>query len=211
MTQKKKDTFLTKLKSAPLSYAIILILLFAGVAYLIRSQQASSEDHNFTTFMLSVDRIEQSLDQMEGANNGFLLTGNDDFRANFTIYRDTLSDNYQQIADQVTNNPVQSDHLNVFKARLTEWFALYNPMIISRRNAGQNGQPTANRLRKEQDNLNKARLLFNEMLALLREVRSERTYQASALKSPDGTWFFQIFDDQDDASNSVDNTRAPES
>lgn len=155
-----------------IGFALTMILVVVACIYALHSGGTTNENRDFSSAVLNVDRIEQGLYKMERANNGFLLTGNNTFRAPFGEQRDILSANYTELLAFTADDFSQQAQLKKFKSKLTRWFKLYNPMIIRRRSMQSTVLDQSGMSSVDRANLFKCKLLFDEMLSLLDEVRS---------------------------------------
>jgi len=156
--------------ASSLAVALIYIMLLRGML---------NQYRNLSSSVLNMDRIEQALYRMEGANNGFLLTGDNNFRSSFTAQRNILSANYQEVLIFTADDSLQQGRLKKFKAKLTQWFALYNPIIIRRRTTQATTSDEVGLSSKQREELRQCKQLFEEMLSSLEEIRSTQEYRSN--------------------------------
>jgi CHASE3 domain sensor protein len=162
-----------------ISFALAALSLAVSFLYVLFLQKTINQHRDLSASLLNLDRMEEALYRMEGANNGFLLTGESDFRLPFVRQRDIVSFNYKELVAFTSGDSVQQERLKNFKAKLTRWFALYNPIIVRRRALLDSPAPQDETNDIQQKNLRKGKLVFEEMIALLDEVRSNQEYKAN--------------------------------
>lgn len=170
--------------------ALVLTVIFLAVAlvYIMRLRAIADERRNSYFSVSNVGAMAQALHRMEVANTGFLLTGNNDFREPFNGQRDILSANYKELVSVTVDDPTQQEQLKLFKAKLTQWFALYNPLIIRNRSNGYDLQDKRNLTSRDRETLLQCKILSEAMLTLLNDIRATQE-QKSGLVRSDGAFF----------------------
>ena len=163
------------------------------VIYIIQLQGTLHRHRDFSSSILSVDRLEQAFYRMEAANNGFLLTANPAFREPFNRQRDIVSSNYKELLRLTSDDTVQQDRLTAFKAKFTQWFALYNPMILRLRTTQEAALGTPiipKRLSlAEHEKLQRCQKLSDEIVALIDEIRATQERKAHYWENAGNEWF----------------------
>lgn len=132
-------TAVPKLPVWVLPALLLVVLLVTGVSLGRRNAQLRHEVAQQQYAMdvgLAVARAEASLAAMEAANRGFLLTGRSAFRTPFNAERDRFSENYARLRELMESRPADLEKLTQVKRKLTLWFELYNPILISYRKNG---------------------------------------------------------------------------
>ena len=80
---------------------------------------------------------------MEGANRGFLMSGDPVYRDAFLDSRNQFSAGYKLLLKEFQGDAEKTDQLHRIKSKLDVWFKLYNPLIQERRrNPGAKPNPT---------------------------------------------------------------------
>jgi len=146
--------------------AISLVLALAQITRMDTSRDYRSE---FLRLLVTTTEATSAVGEMEIGNRGFLLTGDQKFRRPFYHGRDIFSDRYQELLKVTADEPLQQDRIKSVKAKLTQWFKLYNPLIQKRqREKANDGQMSD----QDQDVLLRCSALFDDIRALLGEVRA---------------------------------------
>ncbi len=162
--------------SLPLILGLCVLLLIgsqvASLVYIGRMNGTMQERRNVYISVVTTEEASRAMFNMEAANRGFLLTGDAEFRDKFNYHRDILSSRYQILLASTTEDPIQQSRLKTFKAKLTEWFKLYNP-VVERLRSQQIDRPQARGIsRADKAKLLQCKVLFEEMLQTLNEIRT---------------------------------------
>lgn len=158
----------------PLRIVFVLLSSVLAVAFVcILNLRATVREQRDLAFSLAnIDCMARAFQNMEIANTSFLVSGDLAYRDPFKGQVGVLSANYRELSESITIDRAQRDHLRMFKAKLSQWFKLYKPIIDHRRT-----EPDYPWIQRElsgidQRGLLRCRLLCEEMLALLNEIRA---------------------------------------
>ena len=117
--------------------AILLLSMWMSFSRFAELERENALNAQVYRTLLLTHEATRALIDMETGNRGFLLTGDDNFRAPFYQGRDIFKERYAQITSLTATSPAQQQRLKTLKAKLTTWFALANPAIQARRKAGK--------------------------------------------------------------------------
>jgi hypothetical protein len=113
-------------------FATLTASLLLALAHITRLDTVRNDTHKRILSLATIGEASGALSDMEAGNRGFLLTGDAKFRETFHQGRDIFSSRYQQLLADTANEPIQQERLRSIKAKLTQWFNLYRPLIQKR-------------------------------------------------------------------------------
>jgi CHASE3 domain sensor protein len=113
----------------------VLVSLLLAMAHITRMNLVNDHRNRLWMSLVTIEEASKALSDMEAGNRGFLLTGNQELRQPFNRGRDMFSSRYQTLLRLTAAEPMQQERLKTIKAKFTEWFTLYNPLIQKRRHS----------------------------------------------------------------------------
>jgi signal transduction histidine kinase/CheY-like chemotaxis protein len=165
--------------------AFLLVFAVIGLLYVQYDSEVEDAqswvDHTYAV-QSHIKDLRIAMDEAEGGQRGYLLTGGAEFLAPFDAARDRSALLYGELKNLTADNPVEQDRLAKLSPLMQQKLGLIAASIEARKSAGPNAAPDLSELDRGRVTMSDIRDLLAAMTATENELLRQRLTSVAAVR-----------------------------